>query len=219
MRSEFVNQLVRSFGAVLSRRAGLSLGLWGEPGIGKSFIAQAILQDVPCQHLSLHATTPAAGIARALPRAKKLPVWAERQLERMTHGYLEPEVLANTIAATLAGLAPFVLYLEDLHEANPERLAVVRRLALAVGQTRGAGLIVTSRNEPPEGFRNHRLGRLEADETSVMLERELGASLPAVGLEWIQARTQGNPLFALEFLRYLTRQGFLWSDGKRACRA
>ena len=216
MRSEFVNQLVRSFGAVLSRRAGLSLGLWGEPGIGKSFSAQAILQDVPCQHLSLHATTPAASIARALPRPKKLPVWAERQLERMTDdGYLEPEALANTIAATLAGLAPFVLYLEDLHEANPERLEVVRRLAQSINHTRGLGLIVTSRNEPPEGFRNHRLGLLEAHETTLMLERELGASLPAVGLEWIQARTQGNPLFALEFLRYLTRQGFLWSDGKR----
>jgi tetratricopeptide (TPR) repeat protein len=216
MRSEIVNQLVRSFGVVLSRRAGLSLGLWGEPGIGKSFSAQAILHDVSCQHLSLHVTTPTASIARALPRPKKLPAWAERQLERLgDNEHLDSEALANTIAATLAGLAPFVLYLEDLHEANPERLEMVRWLALAVGRTRGAGLIVTSRSEPPEGFRNHRLGLLEADEATVMLERELGASLPAVGLEWIQARTQGNPLFALEFMRYLTRQGFLWSDGKR----
>ena len=216
MRSEFVSQLVRSFGVVLSRRAGFSLGLWGEPGIGKSFTAQAILHDVSCQHLSLHATTPTASLARALPRAKKLPAWAERQLERLSDNeHLEPEALANTIAATLAGLAPFVLYLEDLHEANPERLEVVRRLALVVGRTRGVGLIVTGRTAPPEGFRNHRLGLLEAEETSVMLERELGASLPAAGREWIQARTHGNPLFALEFLRYLTRQGYLWSDGKR----
>jgi tetratricopeptide (TPR) repeat protein len=216
MRSEFINQLVRSFGVVLSRRAGISVGLWGEPGIGKSFTAQAILQDVSCQHLSLHVTTPAASIARALPRPKKLPAWAERQLKRLgDNEHLDSEALANTIAATLAALAPFVLHLEDLHEANPERLEMVRLLALAVGRTRGAGLIVTSRSEPPEGFRNHRLGLLEADETTVMLERELGASLPAVGLGWIQARTQGNPLFALEFLRYLTRQGFLWSDGKR----
>jgi tetratricopeptide (TPR) repeat protein/DNA-binding SARP family transcriptional activator len=77
------------------------------------------------------------------------------------------------------------------------------------------GLMVTSRREPPEGFRNHRLEHLQTSETTLMLEHELGASLPAVGLEWIQSRTQGNPLFALEFLRYLTRQGFLWSDGKR----
>jgi DNA-binding SARP family transcriptional activator/tetratricopeptide (TPR) repeat protein len=216
MRSEFIDQLVRSFGVILSKRAGFSVGLWGEPGIGKSFTVRAILQDVSCQHLSLHATTPAASIARALPRPKKLPTWAERQLQRLENAeQLEPEALANTIAVVLAGLAPFVLYLEDLHEANPERLEVVGRLALAVNQIRGAALIVTSRIAPPEGFKTHRLGLLEADETTVMLERELGASLPAAGLEWIQSRTHGNPLFALEFLRYLTRQGFLWSDGKR----
>jgi tetratricopeptide (TPR) repeat protein len=216
MRSEFVNQLVRSFGVVLSRRAGISVGLWGEPGIGKSFTAQAILHDVSCQHLSLHATTPSTSLTRALPRPKRLPVWAERQLQRLNDNeHLEPEALANTIAVLLAGLAPFVLHLEDLHEVNPERLEVVRLLALAINRTRGTGLIVTSRSQPPEGFRNHRLGVLEAEETRVMLERELGTSLPTIGLEWVQARTQGNPLFALEFLRYLTRQGFLWSDGKR----
>jgi hypothetical protein len=204
-----------TFAALPSRRVGFSVGLWGEPGIGKSFTVQAIVRDISCQHLSLPAITPAASIARALPKPKKLPVWTERQLERLETGeQLEPEAFANTIAVTLAGLAPFVLYLEDLHEANPERLEMIRRLAQAINHTRGVGLIVTSRTQPPEGFQNHRLGLLEADETTAMLERALGASLPAVGLEWIQDRTQGNPLFALEFLRYLTQQGFLWSDGK-----
>jgi tetratricopeptide (TPR) repeat protein len=216
MRGVLLTKIVKSFASVLAKRAGLSVGLWGEPGIGKTFIAQAILHEVSCQHLSMHATTPASGFAKALPRAKKLPAWVERQLERMEHNEtLGSEEMANTIVATLSGLAPFVLNLEDLHEANPERLKMVARLAVLIRHTRGLGLIVTSRREPPAGFSNHRLELLEESESQTMLERELGASLPADGLEWLQSRTQGNPLFALEFLRFLTRQGFLWSDGKR----
>ena len=100
MRSLFVDRLLRSFGTLPSRRAGLSVGLWGEPGIGKTFTALAVLHEISFPHLSLHATMPAAGIARALPRPKNLPAWAERQLERMTHNeHLEPEALANTAFA------------------------------------------------------------------------------------------------------------------------
>jgi hypothetical protein len=39
----------------------------------------------------------------------------------------------------------------------------------------------------------------------------LAASAP---FGWIADRAHGNPLFALEYLRYLSRQGYLWSDGR-----
>jgi hypothetical protein len=59
MRSELVDQVVHSFGVVRSRRAGLCVGLWGEPGIGKSFTAQTIV----CKTASL----PTLRLCQALP--------------------------------------------------------------------------------------------------------------------------------------------------------
>jgi DNA-binding SARP family transcriptional activator len=216
VRHETITGIVRQLGVVLSRRVGQAVGLWGEPGIGKTYTAQQILREVPCQSLRLHVTAPEAAIARALPRPKKMPVWAETQLERAARGeHVETRAFVDALTATLAGLAPFVLHLEDLHEASPERLEMIVALARAVTHTKGVGLLVTSRSEPPEPFLNHRLDPLDDQETTVLLEREIGAGLPREGLGWIQARTMGNPLFALEFARYLTRQGFLWSDGKR----
>jgi DNA-binding SARP family transcriptional activator len=216
VRHETITGIARQISVVLSRRVSQAVGLWGEPGIGKTHAVQHILREIPCQSLSLHATTPEAVIAQALPRPKKMPAWAETQLERIGRGeHHEARVLVDTLAATLAGLAPFVLHFEDLHEASPQRLELIVALARAMTHTKGVGLLVTSRSEPPEPFRNHRLEPISQPETKALLEREVGADLPSEGLEWIQARTMGNPLFALEFARYLTRQGFLWSDGKR----
>ncbi len=46
------------FKRVLLKRNGVALGLWGEPGIGKSHTAKHFLEALPCQSLSLHATAP-----------------------------------------------------------------------------------------------------------------------------------------------------------------
>jgi tetratricopeptide (TPR) repeat protein len=51
-------------------------------------------------------------------------------------------------------------------------------------------------------------------ETGALLRQELKAEPPTDGLEWVFGRTRGNPLFTLEFVRYLRRQGFFWSDGE-----
>ncbi len=216
MRHETITIIARQLSVVLSRRVSQTVGLWGEPGIGKTHTVQQVLREVPCQSLSLHATAPEAALVRALPHPKKIPAWVEMQLERLLSGeQIEARVLVDTLAAILSGLAPFVLHVEDLHEASPQRLELIVALARAVTRTRGVGLMVTSRAELPAPFLNHRLEPLGVQETTVILEREMGADLPDDGLEWVQARTRGNPLFALEFARYLTRQGFLWSDGQR----
>lgn len=216
VRHEDITAIARMLKAIVSRRVGLALGIWGEPGIGKTHAAQLVLREVPCQSLSLHATAPEASIAQALPRAKRLPTWAQVQLERAARGdAVEAKSFADALVAAMSSLAPFVLQLEDLHEARPERLEMIDQLARAVTRTRGVGLMVTSRSQPPEPFRNHQLAPISQSEMKALLEREIGVDLPHEGLEWIQSRTTGNPLFALEFARYLTRQGFLWSDGKR----
>ena len=216
MRHEAITAIAGTLKPVVSRRAGQAVCIWGEPGIGKTHAAQQVLREVTCQSLSLHAIAPEAVIARALPRPKRLPAWAQTQLERAARGEpVDARAFADAVAATLAGMMPFVLHLEDLHEANPERLVMIQHLAQAVVRSRGVGLLVTSRGQPQQPFTNHHLEPLGEPETTALLEREIGARLPPDGLVWIQSRTMGNPLFALEFARYLTRQGFLWSDGKR----
>ncbi len=214
MRQDVVSEMAKRLGVVVSKRVGLALGLWGEPGIGKTHAAQQMLERVPCHHLTLRATMSEAQIAAALPRAKTLPAWVVAQLGRLERGeHVEKSTFSATLAAVLTALAPFVLHLEDLHEVSPQRLGLIVTLAQAIGRTRGVGLLVTSRSELPAPFRNHRLEPLTLQETADLLEQELQSAVPPDGLGWVYQRTWGNPLFTLEFLRYLIRHGFLWSDG------
>jgi tetratricopeptide (TPR) repeat protein len=212
--------MARQWGAVISRRVGLAVGIWGELGIGKTHVSAAVLREIPCANLSLHATATERAIITALPRPKRLPVWAEQQLTRARNGEpLEAHVFVDVIAAVLAGLVPFVLHLEDAHEASPERLNTIQHLARAVRVIRGAGLLVTSRTQLPEPFINHQIEPLSREASDQLIRSGLNASLnadmPEEGLEYVFARARGNPLFTLEFVRYLTRQGYFWNDGQR----
>jgi hypothetical protein len=114
----------------------------------------------------------------------------------------------------LAGLAPFVLHLEDIHEASDERLEFITALAQVVLRIKGVGLVVTSRKEPPEPFASIKLEPLLQQDADKLLEQELKTPLPKEALTWLYDKAAGNPLYTLEYLRYLTKQGFLWNDGK-----
>ncbi|MCA9838130.1 MAG: tetratricopeptide repeat protein [Trueperaceae bacterium] len=199
----------------MSKQRGLALGVWGEAGIGKSFTVSQSLTGLSCQYLSLHASSSLAKLAQALPKARKLPLWAQRNLERLkNHEVLEPKDSLITLTTCLAALVPFVLYLEDIHELDPAELSFVTDLALSLGKIKGLACVVSSRNEPPEGFLSLRLEPLAKQVSDALLESELNASLPPVALSWIFERASGNPLFTLEYLNYLVRQGSLWNDGK-----
>ncbi len=216
MRQEIMIQLRRHLNAVMSKRPGQAFGLWGEAGLGKTFTVQVLLRETPCKSLSLHAITPDNNLVLSLPRPPKQPAWVESLCERLGQGqHLDPQVLADTLAARLSALAPFVLHLEDVHEASPERLELIQKLARMVPRLRGVGLLVTSRNELPEPFQGHRLDPLSQEDFNHLLQTEAATELPRDGLGWVFARTEGNPLFALEFWRYLRRQSYFWSDGKQ----
>ncbi len=208
-------QLARQLNVVVSKFVGTAVGLWGEPGIGKTHTAREVLSRVQCRHLSLHATTGAVQIVTMLPQAKKQPVWVQAQLARLERGE-QPgnSTFAALLAAILSALAPFVLHLEDAHEASVERLDLIVMLAQSIARTRGVGLLVTGRSEPSAPIRNHKLEPLSFLETAALIEHGLNAPAPNDGLEWVFGRTCGNPLFTLEFVRFLNRQGFLWSDGE-----
>jgi tetratricopeptide (TPR) repeat protein len=200
---------------VLLKRKGVVLGLWGEAGIGKSYTVERLLVTLPCHHLSLHASSSFASLAKALPKPKKLATWAARSLERLEQGEtVETSSVIDAFAATLTGLAPFVLHLEDIHEADAERLAFIQSLAQTLKRSKGVGLIVTSRNQPPEPFLEIRLDLLSRQESDHLLNRELEATLPSEASHWIYSKAAGNPLYTLEYLRYLARHGQLWNDGK-----
>ncbi|MDQ3397472.1 MAG: hypothetical protein M3511_06820, partial [Deinococcota bacterium] len=198
---------------MVTKRAGLALGLWGEAGIGKTHAVQELLAAATCRGFSLHAAVPLTELLRTVPRSPRLPLWAARSAERLERGeHLELLSSADTLSALLAALAPVVLHLEDLHEAAPERQGLWQALAERVGRTRGAALLATSRTRPPEAFEAWRVEPLSEASSASLLAAKLGSKLPQEANAWIYKRAQGNPLFTLEYLRYLSRQGYLWND-------
>ncbi|MCX7782771.1 MAG: tetratricopeptide repeat protein, partial [Meiothermus sp.] len=201
---------------VVLKRAGLALALWGEPGIGKSHAAQQLLREISCRSFSFPALVPPGALVRGIPRPDRLPAWAEPLLFKLQKGEaLDSKRTAEALGACLVALAPVVLHLEDLHEASLEGLEWIQALATTALRTRGVALLVTSRNTPPEPFEAYRVAPLSPEASQALLEAEMGSHLPKGALAWIYERAQGNPLFSLEYLRYLARQGFLWNDGRQ----
>lgn len=201
--------------ALSAQRSGLAVGLWGEPGIGKTHAAHELLRGAPCRTLGLHATLPLEALFASLPTPVRWPAWAQRTAERLRAGQeVSAEALQSSLAAHLAAITPFVLYLEDLHEAGPERLSLVQALAHAARRTGGLGLLVSSRTPPPAPLEAVKLERLSAPESRALLEAHVGAPLPVQAAEWIDRRAAGNPLFTVEYFRFLARQGALWNDGQ-----
>ncbi len=199
-----------------SFRPGLALGIWGDPGIGKTFSVTRLLQQAPVASVQVHATLALREIFGILPQLQQIPAWAKALLERLEIGerLSKPQQL-DLFSAFLTELSPFVLHLEDLHEANQERTELILALAQKVLHLPGVGLIVTSRTKPPAPFEAIRLEPLNRLQTAQLLELEAAAPLPPEALTWVFLRALGNPLFTLEYFRFLSRQGFLYNDGKR----
>ena len=55
---------------------------------------------------------------------------------------------------------------------------------------------------------------LNKDASDVLLQTTLKTQLPQTALSWIYDQALGNPLYSLEYLRFLARQGYLWNDGE-----
>lgn len=205
--------LARRFNAVLAKRAGLALAVTGEAGIGKSFSVSQALQEISAQSICLPATSDLGQWAKAIPKAKKRPTWAQITLEKSEAELQSGDAFGTALVANMALLAPFVLFLEDVHEAKIERLTLIEKIGQLVSCTKGVALVVTSRRVAPAGFSGFQLPPLEPVQSRTLLEHACGAVLPQDSLDYIFLRAQGNPLFTLEFLKFLTRQGFLWFDG------
>ncbi|MFD1733951.1 hypothetical protein ACFSC4_26300 [Deinococcus malanensis] len=106
-REELVHQVTRRLGALSARRGGLALALWGEAGIGKSWVAAEILRALPLRSAEVHASVSVATLIGTLPRPARLPTWTQEALGRLEHGdALGQEVAGDALSSLLSELAP-----------------------------------------------------------------------------------------------------------------
>lgn len=204
-------EIQKCLSAVLSKRPGWAVLVWGELGVGKSHLIQTLLKETPCRSFCLKASAGALALTRVLQQTD-LPVDMAKVWEQMNQGqFVEPAKQAKVVAAVLSELAPVVLHLENLHDAG-EQLEWIQMLTPLLSKQRGVGLLLTGR-VAMTGLINLELPRLDRAASDELLHAQ--HQLPTEGLEWVYRRALGNPLFSLEYLTYLTRQGYFWSDGTR----
>jgi hypothetical protein len=198
-----------------ARRTGFCIGLSGAAGIGKTHTALQLLQASPCRFQVTQSTVGIQALTKALRGSKKLATVIERNVQRIQNGErLEPQTLIDVYAAMLLPQAPFVLLVEDMHEANAEQFEFWNALSKLVTRLSGVAIIQTSRVSFTNPVENIALDPLTSEQSQSLLEEHLNAKLPVAALDWVYARCAGNPLFTLEFADFLTRHDALWNDGK-----
>lgn len=198
-----------------TKRLGVALGIVGEAGVGKTHTVRTALAALTCRTLSLGAAAHLRTWSATFPRPAKLAAWARRALDDMANdATMTVADAAAAFGAALSAAAPVILHLEDLHECDAERSSVIVQLGRAVHRTKGVGVLVTSRVATPDPFTQLQLEPLDAEDSHRLLVLEAGYSLPPDAVEWITRRAAGNPLYTLEYFRYLSRLGHLWNDGQ-----
>jgi tetratricopeptide (TPR) repeat protein len=198
-----------------ARRLGFSIGLYGPAGIGKTQTALGLVQASPCRFQIVQASSSIKLLTNIVRGSKKLAGVIQRNVERLQNSEpIEHHTLMNVYAAMFGAQAPFVLLVEDLHEANAEQLEFWYALAKMVKGLAGVGLIYTSRSVFIEPIENIVLEPLNAEQSQDLLEDHFKAKIPTAALDWIFQRCAGNPLFTIEFANYLTNHDSLWNDGR-----
>jgi tetratricopeptide (TPR) repeat protein len=129
-----------------------------------------------------------------------------------------------------ANVQPFLLVLEDLHDADKGTLDMLIHVSRHVGNSR---LLLVGTYRDVEVDRTHPLsaalaelrrlatyGRvllrgLNADEVRRMLESITREEIPWSLAEAVHRQTEGNPLFVQEVVRFLVEEGLLSQQGGR----
>lgn len=235
----------------LMNGAGAGLLIAGESGVGKSRLleelrthalvqgarvvqGQAISGGGGAYHvfqqairllcLAVPLTDAQGGILKAL--APDLPRLLERPLPDapVIDAQAAQSRLHNTLESVLCEVqAPLVLVLEDLHWADGESIALLRRL-LSVAQTRPILVVGTFRDdERPrladelQGTSVLKLSRLPKGQIEDLCVSMLGELPRPELLDFMARETEGNVFFVVEIMRALAEEaGGLGAIGKQS---
>ncbi|GAA1883024.1 BTAD domain-containing putative transcriptional regulator [Actinomadura bangladeshensis] len=241
-RARELARLAEAARAAAAGRGGLVL-VGGDAGMGKTALAERFAAGLAGQgwtsawgRASETGGAPAAWpwaeivreLAAAAPPAAGLAGRLAPLLDDAATGHGDADVgtgrfrlhlAAGDYLAELAGTAPLLLVLDDLHWADEETLALLVRLAgrlrdrpvlllatfrqTEVAAGLAAALAALARHEPARID----LGGLSPDEVAVLVRATCAANLDDAELSAIAERTGGNPFFTRETARLLDAEG------------
>ena len=223
-------------------RGGVLL-ITGEPGIGKSALGSAIVQDASARGFAV-ASGRALEMSSAPPWLPLSPCLRSIGIARVlvpsdtqeVYGLWEDVLAALSEAAQRA---PILWLLEDLHAADVQTLDLLVFLAHPLRALR-ALVVITARALDPllvagAAERLGRLGRagdvmplgpLGDDAIASLIQQAAPRSLPQARAPELVAHAKGHPLFALELARaadtpraHCPRASCRWwKSGSRSCR-
>ncbi|HEY4015577.1 MAG TPA: TOMM system kinase/cyclase fusion protein [Polyangiaceae bacterium] len=161
----------------------------------------------------LHESVPIFASLIALPLEKSKKSWPPLDVSPLRLG----EMTRNTVLSLLFAMAekePLVLFVEDLHWADPSTLDLLGHLVHEVGSSRALALFTARPEFVPPFSRSEmaqlQLGRLGRGDVEQLTARiTLGRSLPPEVLDAIANRTDGVPLFVEELVLAMIEMGAL----------
>ena len=200
--------------AIRSVRAGHGVVIVGEAGVGKTALASAVAEragpDAPAAWIVATAASrlvPFGALGALLPADMAT-----------VHPALVPSLVAKRLRELARGGSP-LLAIDDAQLLDDHSAAAV--LALVTGRT--ARLLATVRSGAPASdaitalWKDNLLDRLDLrpldrDATRVLLADRLGGEVASGTVELLWGRSQGNPLYLTELVRFGTDTGRLRLD-------
>ncbi len=192
---------------------GVGVVIEGAPGIGKTFLAQRILDSIPTSAAKVLTVAGEQGrlkdpFAGAAPLLKDVPDGGD------------PGEAAFDRVDELCSDGPVVLYVDDAHNLDAATLTLIRRLVWA-SQSLPLAVLVTTRTDPSreplmmvvlQATVRLRLPPM----ATMMVERlvhERTGRWPGPLLRRILAMAAGHPMFVVELLRSYGSAGVLVETG------
>jgi tetratricopeptide (TPR) repeat protein len=195
---------------------GRSVLLLGEPGIGKSTLAEAV---------AAYGASSGFQTARGWCSAAGMPpYWPWRRALQscgieLDTGADRDGLLSSLVRGleTASQARPLLIVVEDLQWTDLPSLTLLRTVVDALPALPVA-LVLTSRDDPlevpaevrdrladlPPGVRRVQLPRLDGAAVAALVSRVAGRELPGPVVADVLARTGGNPFFVCEVARLLT---------------
>lgn len=200
----------------LARRGPAGLILSGRPGVGKTALARAVVDDQAARHrptgwvvgTRAGATIPFGAFAPLFPDAGAIGTGSSSGVELLW--------MARAALASRGGNDRFVLGVDDAHLLDPASAT----LTFQLGSTGAAAVVLTTTaGEPvPDAIANLwkdgslervELQPLSRPESTALVERLLGGQLDGAFAQTLWELSEGNPLYLRELVMSCRHAGRL----------